>query len=141
MQIGAVRRALADAVRDPTIAGLNALGYMPGAVDPPVFVAGEVELDPNYTYAGSDEVIVTCYLLVSSADEDPAQELLDEYMSRSGVRSVRAALLAARGGPGEAALGGLADDLGLVTSSGWRMYQVGEKQYFGSTLRVRVVGS
>lgn len=140
MQIGTVRRELANAVRT-AVPELNATGFMPSKVAVPHFAVGEVELDMNRTMTGSDQAVITCYVLVSRGEDDDSQALLDEFMSRSGPRSVRAALLAARGAPGELALNGAADDLGLLPSAGYRLYQVGEYQYFGATLRVQVIGS
>lgn len=142
MEIGKIRRALADAVRDPTIAGLNALGYVPDSVPEPVFYAGEAEIDFDSAFRrGLDEARITCRLLVARSDDRSGQEALDEYLAGSGDRSVKTALEAARGAPGEFALGGLAHDLHVTRVQGYRLYQVGEVQYYGAEIIVRVIGA
>lgn len=141
MDVSAVRAALADAVRDPIVVGLNALGYEPDAVPEPVFCAGEVEIDPNFVFGGAYDMTVVCRLYVSRADDKAGQQLLDAYLSKTGSKSVVAALRAARGAPGSPALGGVADDLNVTAINGYRLYQVGETQFFGAELRVRVIGS
>lgn len=141
MQISLVRNALADAVRDPIVPGLNALGYVPDTVPAPCFYAGEVDIDPNFVFGGAYLATVTCRLLVSRTDDQSGQQLLDEYLSRTGPKSVIAALLAARGAPAEPALGGLADDLLIESIGAYRLYLVGETQFYGAEIRVRVVGS
>lgn len=141
MQIGEIRVALADAVRDPTISGLNAYGYVPDSVPEPVFYAGEAEIDFDTAYGRAlDEARITCRLLVSRADDRSGQRALDEYLAGSGSRSVKAALETQRGGPGELALGGLADDLHVTRVQGYRLYQVGEVQFYGAEIVVRVIG-
>ncbi|GIH29092.1 hypothetical protein Aph01nite_74020 [Acrocarpospora phusangensis] len=140
MEPGEIRKALADAVRTP-IPSLNCFGFVPDVVPPPAFYAGEVEIDFDKTFGrGMDEIQVTCRLLVSRADDRSGQALLDKYLAGSGEYSVKAALMAARGAPGEPALGGLADDLHLRRVQGYRLYQVGEVQFYGAELIVHVYG-
>ncbi|GAA5048193.1 hypothetical protein HNP84_000225 [Thermocatellispora tengchongensis] len=140
MNISAVRAAIADAVRD-AIPSLNCFGYVPDAPAEPCFYAGEVEIEYDAAMGrGLDELQITCRLLVSRGDDRSGQEALDRYLSGSGPDSVKAALEAARGAPGEMALGGLAHDLHLMAVQGYSLYQVGEVQYFGAELLVRVVG-
>lgn len=138
--MGLIRAALADAVRD-AIPALNSFGYVPDAVPEPCFYAGEVEVDFDRAFGrGLDEARITCRLLVSRADDRAGQEALDRYLAGSGADSVKAAIEAARGAPGLPALGGLADDLHVQRVQAYRLYQVGEVQYFGAELIVRVIG-
>lgn len=140
MEPGAIREALAAAVRDVQPA-LNCFGYCPDSVPEPCFYAGEVEVDFDRAFGrGMDEMRVTCRLLVSRADDRSGQAALDMYLTGSGPTSVKAAIEAARGAPGEAALGGLCDDLHVVRVQGYRMYQVGEVQFYGAELIVRLIG-
>jgi hypothetical protein len=140
VQPGLIREGLADAVRS-AIPSLNCFGYVPDAVPEPCFYAGEVEVDFDRAFGrGMDEIRVTCRLLVSRADDRAGQAALDRYLAGSGPLSVKAALVAARGAPGEAALGGLCDDLHLMRVQAYRMYQVGEIQFFGAELIVRIIG-
>lgn len=142
MQPGPIRRALADAVRDPTVAGLNAYGYVPDSIPEPCFYAGEVEIDFDSVFGrGLDEMRVTCRLLVARSDDRSGQDTLDQYLAGSGAKSVKTALEDARGAPGELALGGLADDLHVTRVQGYRLYQVGEVQYYGAEIIVRVIGA
>lgn len=141
MDIVAISDALADAVRDPIVPGLNALGYTPDAVPEPCFYVGEFEIDYDQAYAGGmDEARVTCRLLVARSDDRSGQERLRAYLGRTGS-SVKTALEDARGAPGELALGGLADDLHVPRVHGQRLYQVGEVQYYGAEIVVRIIGS
>ncbi|MFD8531528.1 hypothetical protein ACFV0L_29320 [Streptosporangium canum] len=141
MDVGDIRVGLAGAVRD-RIPSLNCFGYVPDSVPEPCFYAGEVDITFDRTFGrGLDEIEVTCRLLVSRADDRAGQAALDRYLAGSGPRSIKAALVAARGAPGEHALGGLCDDLHLMRVQAYRMYQVGEHHYYGAELIVRVIGS
>jgi hypothetical protein len=140
MEPGAIREALATAVRD-AIPVLNCFGYCPDSIPEPCFYAGEVEIDFDRAFGrGMDEMRVTCRLLVSRADDKSGQAALDGYLAGSGPLSVKAAIEAARGAPGQPALGGLCDDLHLMRVQGYRMYQVGEVQFYGAELIVRIIG-
>ncbi|MGW4476805.1 hypothetical protein ACWENQ_44740 [Nonomuraea sp. NPDC004354] len=140
MDIGLIREGLAAAVK-AGIPSLNCFGYCPDSVPEPTFYAGEVEIDFDRAYGrGMDEARVTCRLLVSRADDRSGQAALDRYLAGSGPLSVKAAIEAARGAPGELALGGLCDDLHLTRVQGYRMYQVGEVQFYGAEMILRVIG-
>lgn len=141
MNIPAVKAALADAVRG--IEGLDCYGFSPAAPSIPAFTVGAVVVDPNVTFGGCDISDFTCTVLASAADDKDGQDLLDAYLSRSGSKSIRAALLAARGEPGEAALDGAADDLVISRIDGYRMvtYAPDGGTYYGADITVRVIGS
>lgn len=141
MDVSRVRQELANAAA--TITGLRCFGYVPDSVSPPCFFPAEVDIEPNQTFSGSDKAFVTCRVLVSRADDRSGQKLLDELLSRTGSKSVRAALIAARGLPGQLALNGAADDLSIERIQGYRQYQVGsaEETYFGAEIIVKVIGS
>ncbi|GGS87645.1 hypothetical protein GCM10010156_52700 [Planobispora rosea] len=140
MDIGAIRDAIADAVRD-AIPRLNCFGYCPDSIPEPCFYVGEVDIEFDQAFGrGLDELMVTCRLLVSRSDDRAGQAALDRHLAGSGPHSIKAALGAARGAPGEMALGGLADDVHLQRVQGYRMYQVGDTYYYGAELVVRVIG-
>ncbi len=140
MQVGEIRVAIADAVR-AGVPSLNCFGYLPESVPEPCFYTGEVEQDFDRTFRrGMDELDITCRVLVSRADDRAGQQALDRYVSGSGTDSVKAAIEAARGAPGEAALDGLCDDLHVRRVQGYRYYLVGEVQFFGAELIVHVIG-
>lgn len=140
MNPGEIKAAIAAAV-GTAIPSLNVFGYCPDAIPEPCFYAGEAEIDFDRAYQrGMDDMQITCRLLVSRADDRAGQAALDAYLAGSGSKSIKAAVEAARGAPGQPALGGLAHDLHLVRVQGYRMYQVGDVQYYGAELIVRVIG-
>jgi hypothetical protein len=138
-----VKRELAAAVKAAGIARLNCYGFSPAAPTIPAFTVGPVTIEPNVTFGGSDTAEFTCTVLVSQADDKDGQTLLDDLLSRDGEKSIRAALIAARGEPGDFALNGAADDLSIVRIDGYRLINWGgeEATYFGADITVRVIGS
>ncbi len=138
-----VKQALADAVAAHGIADLDCYGFSPNAPSVPAFTVGAVVIEPHQTFAGADTAEITCTVLASSADDLDGQNRLDRYLAADGPDSIRAALLAARGEPGEAALGGAADDLRILRVDGYRMLRYGDESatYYGADITVRVIGS
>ncbi|WIM97838.1 hypothetical protein ACTOB_001392 [Actinoplanes oblitus] len=146
MQLAQVKAALRDAVAAAEIPGLQCTAYVPAEPHPPAFYPGEVVFAPNNSFGpgpgGYDTVDITCRVLTSNAEDADGQALLDTLLSRSGPYSIRQALLAARGAPGQPALGGLADDLMIVRIDGYREIPgPNEASYYGAQITVRVVGS
>lgn len=140
MDIKAIRKALADVVRD-AVPSLNCFGYLPESIPEPCFYVGEVEIDFDRTFRrGLDEALITCRVLTGRSDDRAGQEALDRYLSGSGEHSIKAAIEAARGAPGEAALGGLCDDLHVRRVQAYRLFLVGEVYYYGAEIIVRVIG-
>lgn len=137
-RLNTVRRALADAIRG--VDGLDVYHYTPGSVVVPCAYLAEVEIEPNTTFRGEDDLTFTLRVLTSAADDESGQDLLDEYMSRTGERSIRAALETARGANGEYALDGAADDLNVTRGGAYRQYTEGGSVYFGGELTIRVIG-
>lgn len=145
MQISAVRNAIADAARAVVLpAGvgkLAATGYVPDAITAPHFFCGEVSVDFDKAMRRSlDELEITCRVLVGRADDKAAQKTLDALISGSGPASLKAAIEAARGAPGEFALGGLAHDLHVMRVQGYRWYEHAGTQYVGAELIIKVIG-
>ncbi|MEU0809517.1 hypothetical protein [Streptomyces sp. NPDC005970] len=145
MQISAVRDAIADAARAvvlPSSAGkLTCTGYTPDAVSEPHFFCGEVSIDFDKAFGRAlDEAEVTCRVLVGRGDDRTAQKTLDALLSGSGPASLKTAIEAARGAPGEAALGGLADDLHVMRVQGYRWYEHQGTTYVGAELVIKVIG-
>jgi hypothetical protein len=142
MDVSLVKAELAAAVAGAGIPNLDCYAYAPASPSVPCFYAGEVTIEPNNTFGGSDVAEVTCRVLVSTADDADGQLLLDRYLSRSGTYSIRAALLTARGAPGQLALNGQADDLSIVRIDGYRMLVDSDNgSYYGADITVRVIGS
>lgn len=145
MQISPIRDAIADAARAVVLpAGIGALtctGYVPDSVVAPCFFVGEVDINYDRTMGrGTDELLFTCRVLAGRADDQSAQRILDALLSGAGPASLKQALEAARGAPGQMALGGLADDLHLERVQGYRWYEHAGASYVGAELAVKVIG-
>jgi len=143
VDISLVKTRLAEAVESVTAESgetINCFAFTPDAITPPVFYVGEVTINPNGTFNGFDTADFVCRILTSHADDKEGQRLLDGFLRRTGPSSIRAALHAARGGPGEYALDGAADDLNISAIQGYRLYRVGSEVFFGAEILVRVIG-
>ncbi|MCY0943536.1 hypothetical protein [Streptomyces antarcticus] len=145
MHLGPIREAIADAARTvvlPAGAGkLTCTGYIPDAVIAPHFFTGEYELEFDKAYGrAQDQAELTCRVLVGRADDATAQRTLDALLSGAGPASLKQAVQAARGAPGEYALGGLADDLHIRRVQGYRWYEHAGTQYVGAELIIKIIG-
>lgn len=145
MQISAVRDAIAAAaavvVLPASIGKLKCTGYVPDAVTAPCFFVGEV--DVNFDKAMGrrlDEMLFTCRVLAGRADDRTSQRIIDALLSGSGEASLKQAIEAARGAPGEHALGGLAHDLHLQRVQGYRWFEHAGSTYVGAELVIKVIG-
>lgn len=145
MQISAVRDAIAAAasviVLPAGVGKLRCTGYVPDAVVAPCFFVGEVEVSFDRAMGRRlDELLFTCRVLAGRADDRASQRTVDALLSGAGPASLKQAIEAARGGPGEMALGGLADDLHLQRVQGYRWFEHGSATYIGAELVIRVIG-
>lgn len=145
MQISPVRDAIATAAQTVVLpagtAKLTCSGYTPDAITAPHFFVAEVEVTYDRTMGrGQDELQFTARALVARSDDRSSQQILDALLSGAGPASLKAAIEAARGTPGQAALGGLADDLHVVRVQGYRWYEHEGVQYIGAELIIRVIG-
>jgi hypothetical protein len=145
VQISAIRDAIATAasavVLPDGIEKLTSTGYVPDTITAPHFFVAEYEQDFDKAMGrGMDELTFTCRVLVARADDRAAQRVLDGMLSGSGTASLKAAIEAARGAPGEYALGGLAHDLHVQRVQGYRWYEHAGATYVGAELAVKVIG-
>ena len=145
MQISAVRDAIADAARvvvlPDGLAKLTCSGYVPGSIVAPHFFVAEYEQDFDKVMGrGLDELTFTTRVLVGRADDKFAQRTLDAMLSGSGPASLKQTIEAARGAPGEYALGGLAHDLHVMRVQGYRWYEHAGATYVGAELMIKVIG-
>lgn len=144
MEISDVRDAIATAARAVVLpAGIRKLtstGCTPSAITEPHFFVAEFEQDYDKTYGDDDELLFTSRVLVGKQDDRAAQKLLDAMLSRGGPASLKTAIEAARGAPGQLALGGLADDLHVKRVQGYRWYEHQGVKYLGAELIIRVIG-
>jgi hypothetical protein len=135
MSINGIWTALAGAVED-RVDGLNCLGFSPDSIPEPCFYPLSVEITPVEGYGAGDDVLVTCRLLVSRSDDRAGQEALNDYLSRTGPKSVRAALAAAR----PLMVDGVACDLRVERITAYGEYLIGTTYYFGAQILIRVIG-
>ncbi|MFD9569991.1 hypothetical protein ACFWBI_09115 [Streptomyces sp. NPDC059982] len=145
MHLGPIREAIADAARAvvlPAGAGqLTCFGYTPDSVPAPCFFAAEYSLEFDKAMGRAlDEAELTCRVLVGRADDASAQRTLDALLAGSGPASLKAAIEAARGAPGDYALGGLAHELHVTRVQGYRWYEHQGTQYVGAELIIRIFG-
>ncbi|MFE2352209.1 hypothetical protein [Kitasatospora cineracea] len=146
MQLSKVRRALADAARTVVlpdgIPKLTCTGYVPDSITAPHFFAAEADITYDKAMGRRlDAFDITCRVLVGRQDDEAAQEVLDLLLSGAGPGSLKQCVESARGAPGEAALGGLADDYRVERVQGYRWYEHAGTQYVGAELIIHVVGS
>jgi len=148
MLISAVRQGIADAVTAGVVTpvggtALLALAYVPDMVPdtPCLFVQpGELIFDKTFQ-RGVDSLSVTVVVYVSRADDIDSQIQLDAYTAGAGPSSVKAAIEAARGAPGQLALSGACDDLRVVSVRSYQWFVHGEVKYLGAQFTVEVIGS
>ncbi|MFI1001989.1 hypothetical protein ACIP10_15345 [Streptomyces galbus] len=145
MQPSLIREAIADAARAVVLpdglANLTCTGYVPDSVNAPHFFVAEYEQDYDKAMGrGLDEITFTSRVLVARTDDAFAQKALDGMLAGAGPASLKQAIEAARGAPGELALGGLAHDLHVTRAQGYRWYEHAGATYVGAELMIRVIG-
>lgn len=145
MQPSAIRDAIADAagavVLPDGIAKLTCTGHVPDAIVAPHFYVGEYTVTFDRAMRRSlDELEFTCLVLVGRADDKAAQRVLDALLAGAGSASLKQAIEAARGAPGEYALGGLAHDLHVTRIQGYRWYEHAGATYIGAEIVIKVIG-
>lgn len=146
MQISVVRDRIADAARTVVLpAGIKKLtctGYVPDSVVAPCFFVAEVDITYDRAMGrGTDELMFTCRVLAGRADDRSSQRTLDALLSGAGAASLKQAVEAARGAPGELALDGAADDLHIERVQGYRWYEHQGSSFVGAELSIKVIGS
>ncbi|MBT2379029.1 hypothetical protein J7E90_17145 [Streptomyces sp. ISL-111] len=145
MEPSPIREAIADAARavilPEGIGNLTCTGYVPDAISGPHFFCGEYTVDYDKAMGrGLDVVELTCRVLVGRADDRASQRILDSLLAGSGPSSLKTAIEAARGAPGDYALGGLAHDLHVMRMQGYRWYEHNGVDYVGAELMIKIIG-
>lgn len=111
MNVGTVRAGLET--RLATIAGLRTSAYVPDSVAPPMAIVG---LPTSATYDlsmgnGTDSLEIPIIIVAGKMSDRKSQSLLDEFVSGSGAKSIRAAI------QGDRTLGGACASA-RITSAG-----------------------
>lgn len=143
MNIAAVRQEIADAVNAMT-GPVTCFPYVPSDGDTPFAYVQVESLTYDRTMRnGSEELILTLMIMVSRADDLTGSVLLDDLIWSGGDLSLKTAIEAANGGPGEHALNGYADFVHVTgTDAPPRWFEWGNgTKYLGAGLRIRVIGS
>lgn len=143
LHLPTVKTALRDAVSTALDGlGVQCYAYAPNEPHPPAFFPAECVIVPQTTMLGSAQLDLTCRVIASASEDQDGQLLLDEMLSMSGSYSIWTALEAARGEPGEAALGGACDDVFLSRIDAYRLIAgPNETTWYGANLTIRVLGS
>lgn len=145
MNIGNVRDQLALAVRTGvTGVPLTVFSHVPDDGPTPfAYVQTESVVYDKAFSGGSVEAYFTVVVMVSRADDLTAQRTIDALLTDFGTSSIRAAIQAANGAPGQEALNGEADFvhcIGTESPPRWYEWREGVK-YHGVGLKVRVLGT
>lgn len=146
MTIKGTRQALCDAVdaAEIVVGGdrMTCLPRNPDDVEGPAFIVFDYDIDPVKDFSGlTDANTFTCLVLVPDTDSETGQEMLDDLLERTGPTSVRAAIMAAAGAPGEYALGGACDDINITNVTGYGRYTYGTRPFYGAKIRVFTIGA
>ena len=82
---------------------------------------------------GADLYTFSIRVLVARASERSAQQSLNDYLSGTGTKSVKAAF------EGDATLGGAASTCRITTATGIGVYSYGDVDYLGSEFTLEVI--
>lgn len=144
-EVGAIKDAMVEDFRAAMPKAIEVYNGVPDSMHLPCICVGEVQITPSRTMGnasgpGMEEMVFTISVFTGTVEDESGQRLLDALISRNGP--VRPAIWAMRGAPGQAALGGAADDLYLFDISGYGMISVGDNgTLYGANLSVRVIVS
>jgi hypothetical protein len=85
-----IREGIDD--RLATIAGLRHSSNVPGTINPPHAFVKRRQTVFGVSMDGEDDLTLAVTVLVSWADQETAQETLDEYLASTGAKSIKAAI-------------------------------------------------
>lgn len=119
---------------------LSCIPRMDPRVTPPAFCTAQVEINPHFTHKARDEAFLTTYVFTGTVESDEAQGKLDDYLSKSGNTSIRAALLAYCGSRASA-VGGNVELMTIQRIEAYRAYDLDPAPLFGAQIVLRLIGS
>lgn len=136
-QMKGIRFGLAKNIRDFLVDGFQVSEYMlSDPTLPCIWIMGPSEI--NFDTAmrrGGDEIMVLVQAMIAMVDDIGAQQILDELCDGSGRMSLKEAIQT------DTTLGGICDDLRVVRSSGFLVYERAEGNILGAEWTVQVEGS
>lgn len=133
MDLNAVAAGIATNIG--TIEGLQALDYGPDdGVEPLFWVGGIEEQFDTAMGRGQDDLTITCWLIVSRADDENGQKQVREYMAGSGAKSIRTVLRT------DKTLSGSASDCRVTSARGPISIELGSNRYIGAQFTIWAIG-
>jgi len=143
LEIDAVYQGLADAINDAQLPGntakIIALPFAPDSVVAPQLILADFVGDYDKTFDGLMELTINAWLLLARVVDKAGQQEA-QRLAGAGENTVRAAIQAARGAPGQMALNGAADDVVVRRVVGPRPFDWGESHYYGLQFTIFVMG-
>lgn len=131
-KIAEIRAALATAMG--AIPGLSARPYTKDIADVPVAMVGGPEIEYDKTFGrGHDDYTIPVMVLCSKVSDEDSQARLDSYLDPFGSSSIKAAIEA------DSTLGGVVEDLRVVSTSDYGVHEVGGVHYLAGLLMVHVM--
>ena len=116
-----------------TITGMRTSAQVPEQPQPPVAIITLNTINYDTTFGrGMDEYSFTVTVVVSRADGRNAQNLLDQYVAKTGTLSVKSAIELDR------SLGGYANDCRVTGLSTYGNLTIGETNYLAGEWSVTV---
>jgi hypothetical protein len=136
----AIATAITTAQLDVNGHRVTATKFAPDSVVVPHFYTAEFAGDYDKTFGGPlTELVLTCRLALSSADDQSGQQQAKILVS-TGTGTIHETFRGMRGDPGQPALSGACDDLHLRNVRGPRLFTIGEAAYYGLEFTVFVMG-
>lgn len=144
MDWNAISAALVTAAKTTS---LNAIDFVPDALpNVPTFYVGEIDVELDITFrksrasgvttrSGNDQATITCRILVAKSTDKFALRKLRSFMATSGTESVIQAIA------NDPTLSGTVHASQVKRMRGNRLFQVGDKRYYGVELDVFVIGA
>jgi hypothetical protein len=127
-----------------SVPGINAFSEVPDSLPNIGFYVGEIDVELNRAMRarrtadgprrGTDEANITCRLLVARFSDKGAIRKLRDFMGGGGALSVVDAIERDR------TLGGSVDDSAVKNMRGNRLFNIGEKKYYGVEIDIFVIG-
>ncbi len=117
-----------------TIAGLRVFDYQPDNLMPPVAFPEINGVNFKKSMQGGIEVDASAIIIVGSVSDRSSQDLLDQYLSYSGARSLRAAI------EGDRTLGGVVQTLSVHNGFSIEQIKMADARYLSIQVKIMIIG-